>query len=105
MFPPGKSGREIYWEIEGFEISRFPGDLCRDREKFFCSSKDFIGTDINRSEMKNALGYCKKIFFCLLKIIFQSSQNFFRRNACEIKIFFSVCRKHWKTQTKFVKTA
>ena len=30
--------------------------------------------------------------FCLLKIIFQSSQNFLRRHACEILIFSSICQ-------------
>ena len=33
-FPPGMAGREISREIRGFEISRFPGNLCRDPGKF-----------------------------------------------------------------------
>ena len=31
-----------------------------------------------------------KTFFCLLKIVFQNSQNLLRRNACEIKIFLQL---------------
>ena len=31
-----------------------------------------------------------KTFFCLLKIIFQNSQNLLRRNASEIKIFLQL---------------
>ena len=45
-----------------------------------------------------------KTFFCLLNIIFQNSQNFFKRNACEITIFSLICRKNGKTHAKFVKT-
>ena len=68
--------------------------------------KDFSGTDIYHSDIKNALvlRYLKLKFFCLLNIILQNSQNFSRRNACEIKIFSSICRKNGKTQAKFVKT-
>ena len=70
-------------------------------------SENFSGTDIYCSHIKNAsviLRYCKLNFFCLLKIIFQNSQNFFTQNACEIKIFSSICRKNGKTQPKLVKT-
>ena len=63
MFPPGKSGREISPEIWGFETSRFPRNLCRDPGKFFYISKDFNGTDIYYSVIKNALRRIKKIFF------------------------------------------
>ena len=75
MFAPGKSGREIW----GLEISRFPGNLCRDPWKFFYTSKGFGGTDIYRSDIKNAL----------LQI-----QNFLRRNACKIKFFSLISRKN-----------
>ena len=74
MLPPGKSGQEIW----GFKISRFPGSLCRDPGKCLYISKDFSGTDIHHSYIKNALvlRYCKlKIFFCLLKIIFENLQK------------------------------
>ena len=68
--------------------------------------KDFSGTGINHSDIKSALvlRYCKLNFLCLQKIIFQKSQNILGRNACEIKIFSSICRKNGKTQAKFVKT-
>ena len=39
MFPPGKSGQEIW----SFEISRFPESLCRDPGKCLHISKDFQG--------------------------------------------------------------
>ena len=63
MFPPGKSGQEIL----GFEISRFSGSLCRNPGKCLYISKDFSGTDIYHSDIKNALvlRYCKLNFFCL----------------------------------------
>ena len=51
MFSPGKSGQEIW----GFEISCYPGSLRRDPGKCLYNSKDFSGTDIYHSEMKNAL--------------------------------------------------
>ena len=51
VFPPRKSGREIW----GFEISYFPVNLCRDPRKFFHISKDFRGTEIYYSDIKNAL--------------------------------------------------
>ena len=63
MFPPGKSGQEISREIGDFEISRFPEDLCRNPEKFFYISKDFSGTDIYQSDIKNALLQIKNFFF------------------------------------------
>ena len=44
--------------------------------------------------------YCKFFFLLTIKIFFQNSQNFLRRNTCKIKIFFSICRKNWKTRTK-----
>ena len=34
-FPPGKSRQKIFPEIWGFEIFRFPGNLCRVLGKFF----------------------------------------------------------------------
>ena len=55
VLPPGKSGRKISREIWGFEIFRFPGNLCRDPGKFFYVSKGFSGTDIYHSDIKNAL--------------------------------------------------
>ena len=56
MFPPGKSGQEIW----GFEISHFSGSLRRDLGKCLHISKDFSGTDIYHSDIKNALAlrYC-----------------------------------------------
>ena len=91
MFPPGKSGQENW----GFEISRFPGSLCRDPGKCLYISKNFSGTDIYRFDIKNAilLRYCKLFFFCLIKIIFQNLQKLLRRNACEIQIFFQFDEK------------
>ena len=57
--------------------------------------KDFSGTDIYYSDIKNALvlRYLKLKFFWLLKIFFQHSQNFLRRNACEIENFFQFVEK------------
>ena len=52
VLPPGKLGREISWEIWGFEISRFPGNLCW---KFFYISRGFSGTDIYHFDIKNVL--------------------------------------------------
>ena len=91
----------------GFFNFPFSGSLCRDPEKFLCVGKDFSGTDINHSDIKNALVLrnCKLKIFCLLKIILENSQNFLRRNACEIKNFSSTCQKNGKTQAKLVKTA
>ena len=51
MFPPGKSGREIW----GFEISRFPVNLGGDPGNFLYISKGFRGTNIYHSDIKNAL--------------------------------------------------
>ena len=62
MFPPKKSGQKIW----GFEISHFLGSLRRDPGKCLNIIKDFSGTDIYHSDIKNALvlRYCKlKIFF------------------------------------------
>ena len=73
-------------------FASFPGNLCRDPGKFFLLSKDFSGTDIYHYDIKNTL-LQSKIFFCLQKIILQNSPNFSRPNACEIKIFPSICRK------------
>ena len=86
MFPPGKSGRDISREIWGFEIFRFPGNLCRDPGKLFLYFKGFSGTDIYHSDVKMRL--CKVLIFSYsLKIIFQNFQNFLRPNAWEIKKF------------------
>ena len=65
MFPPGKSAREI-WD---FEITRFPGIVCRDLGNFFYISKDFRGTDIHHSDIKNALVQIL-IFFLFTKNCF-----------------------------------
>ena len=76
MLPPGKSGQEIW----GFEISRFPGSLCRDPGKCFCISKDFSDSDIYHSDIKDALvlRYCKlKVFFLLIKKYFSKFVKFF----------------------------
>ena len=93
MLPPKKFG-----------VLKF--SVFRDPEKCLHISKDFSSTDIYHSDIKNALvlHYCKLKFFCFIKIIFHNSQKFLRRNACEIKIFSSICRKNGKTQAKFVKT-
>ena len=69
MFPPGKSGKEI-WVLE---ISRFPGSLCRDPAKCLYISKDFSGTDIYHSDIK-----C--VSFALLQIkIFLPTKNYFSK--------------------------
>ena len=52
VFPPGKSGREISWEIWGFEIFCFPVNLCRDSGNFFFHFKGFSGTDIYHPDVK-----------------------------------------------------
>ena len=62
-------------------------------QNFFYISKDFRSTDIHHSDIKKALVQSLN-FFCLLKIIFQNSQIFVRRNIREIKIFSSICRKN-----------
>ena len=79
MFPPGKSGQEIWT----FEISRFPGNLCRDPGKCLYIRKDFSGTDTYHSDIKNALAlrYCKLKIFLLTK-------NYFAKFA---KIFKTKC--------------
>ena len=62
MLAPGKSVQKVW----GFKISRFPESLCRDPRKCLYISKDFSGTDIYHSDIKNALvmRYCKlKLFF------------------------------------------
>ena len=65
-------------------------------QEVFCALvlvyKDFRGTDIHHSDVKNALVQIL-ILFCLLKITFQNLQNFLRRNACEIKIFLQFVEK------------
>ena len=93
MFPPGKSRRKTSRETWGFEISRFPGNLYRDPGKFSHINKDFRGTDIHHSDMKNALVQILNSFL-LTKIIFEKSKNFLKRKACEIKIFSSICQKN-----------
>ena len=60
VFPPKKSGREISREIWGFEISRFPGNLCRDPGNFFMG---FSGTDIYHFDVKTRACTVEKIFF------------------------------------------
>ena len=101
MFPCRKSGREFPGK---FGILIFPVSLeiCIEIPGFFYISKDFSGTDIYYFDIKNALlqiitlqllQLIKK-FFCLLKIIFQNLRNVLRENACEIKIFSSICRKN-----------
>ena len=76
MFPPGNSVGEIW----GFEISRFPGSLCRDPGKCLFISKDFSGTDIYHSDIRNALvlRYCKLKFFLLTKNYFSKLAKFFK---------------------------
>ena len=81
VFPAGKSGQEISRESWGFELSRFPGNLCRDLGKFFYISEGFSGTDIYHSDIKNALGRPTAnlnflFLLSLLKICFKNSQNF-----------------------------
>ena len=63
MFPPGKSGRKISREIEGFQIYRFPGNLCRDPGNFFFHFKGFSGTDIYHSDVKMRACTVEKLFF------------------------------------------
>ena len=87
MFLRGKSGRKISQEIWDFEISRFPGNLCRDPRESFLYFKGFNCTDFYHSEVKMRL--CSvSIFFYSLKIIFQNFLNFLRPNAWEITKFF-----------------
>ena len=85
MFPPGKSVREI-WD---FEIFRFSGNFCRDPGKCFYICKDFSGTDIYHSDIKNALLQILILFFSY-KNYFSKLSKFLRQNACEIKIFSSI---------------
>ena len=67
---PGKSGQEIW----GVVISGFPGSQCRGY-----NSKDFSGTDIYRSDIKNALAsrYYKLKKFLLTKNYFSKFAKFF----------------------------
>ena len=97
MLLSGKSGQEIW----GFEISRFPGSSCRDFGKCLYIGKHFSDTDIYHSDIKNTLvlRYCKLIFSCLLKIIFQNSQNF----SCEIKSFLQFVEKMKKLKLSLSK--
>ena len=44
VFPPGESRREISQEIWGFEIFRFPGNLCRDPGKVVYDTYSIIPT-------------------------------------------------------------
>ena len=76
MFPPGKSGQEIW----GVQISRLRGSLCREPEKCLYISKDFSDTDIYHSDIKNALvsRYCKLKIFLLTKNYFSKFAKFFR---------------------------
>ena len=82
---PGKSGREISREVWDFEISVSREIYAGISGNFFNISMDFSGTDVCHSDTKNALLQIYT-FFCLLKIIFQNSPNFLRRNASEIKL-------------------
>ena len=59
--------------------------MSRSREIFYIS-KDFSGTDICHSDIKNALLQIS-FFFCLRKIIFQNSQNFLKQNLVRSKFF------------------
>ena len=101
MFPPGRSGQEIW----GFEVSRFPVSLCRDPGKCLYISKDFSGTDIYHSDIKMLCFALLQIktFFCLINIIFQNFQNFLRRNACEITIFLQFVEKMEKLKLSLSK--
>ena len=76
MFPPGKSGQGIW----GFEISRFPGSLCRDPGKCLYISKDFLATDIYHSDIKNALvlRYYEFKTFLLTKNYLSKFAKFFK---------------------------
>ena len=66
--------------------------------------KDFSGTDVYHSDIKKCVSFALlqiNIFLCLLKIIFQNSQNFLRQNASEIEVISSICQKNGKAQAKF----
>ena len=101
MFPPGKSGHEIW----GFDIFRFPGSLHQDPGKCLYISKDFSGTDISYTDIKSAfaLRYCKLKFFLPSRNYFsQNSQNCFRRNAVRSN-FFSLFVKTMDCQNNITK--
>ena len=91
MFPPGKSGQEVW----GFEISRLKESLCRDSGKFFYISKDFSGTDNYHSDIKNAsvLRYCKLKFFLLTKNYFSNLQKFYDKILKKSKPFLQFVEK------------
>ena len=92
MFPPGKSDQEIW----GFKIFRFPGSLCRDPGKCLYISKDFRGTDIYHSDIKNALvlRYCKlKIFFAYKKLFFKIHKIFYDEMLARLQIFLQFVEK------------
>ena len=76
MFPPGKSVREISRQIWGFEISLFPGNLCRDPRNFLYCSKDFRSTDIYHFDTKNTLEQIL-IFLRPTTIFFSKFAKFF----------------------------
>ena len=81
MFHPERSEQEIW----GIKIFRFPRSLCRDPEKCLYISKDFSGTDIYHSDIKNALvlRYCKLKFFFL-----------FSEFQVKIVLFILIIRTH-----------
>ena len=83
MFPPEKSGREIW----GIEIFRFPGNLRRDPGNFFFILRVSVVL-ISIIPTQKCVHVKLKKFFYSLKIIFQNFLNFLRPNVWEIKKFF-----------------
>ena len=104
VFPPRKSRREISRKIWGFEISRFPGNLCRDPGKFFFHFEGFSGNVIYHSDVK--MRSCKvKNFFLFVKNYFSKFPKFFPTKCLgDQKIFPGICSKMRKTRTQFVTT-
>ena len=91
VFPPGKSGRKISREIQGFKISRFPENLCWNPGNFFYINKISVVL-ITIISTKNASLLFQ--FFLLTKNYFSKFANFLRQNAYEIKMFSSICLKN-----------
>ena len=95
VFPSVKSGREISLEICFFLKFPVSREIYAGISGIFLYLQGFYrDTDIHHSDIKNALVQILNVFLWSLKIIFQNSQNFLRRSAYEIKLFFSIFRKN-----------
>ena len=73
------SSQEVGTRNLGFESSPLLGSLCGDPGKCLYISKDFSGTDIYHSDIKNALvlRYCKLKLFLLTKNYFSKVAKLF----------------------------